>query len=479
VGETITFTAGGTTDSGGKEWVNCAETPIPPGGVEYHWTLTLPADYPQPLPPTSGTGSSVNVTALVAGTYTVSFSAQAIRTSCPPPDFNLGSASASTCIPGASVASQGQTCGLEVTLKEITFGDDYTMYEEAPPCDPSDPTKCWGDGPALTGPDWVSDNNPDHAVCYTRATAMRLTVKIEVMGSGGGSATLRVVGPDGVTGEGTFSVPCGTDERWVTITTGALPNVVKAYTPAGLAWSVKEPGGTTFYPIETTQHRIYVTLAAPTGSNPTNRRMNFVCYAAAQAADDGAATDGIHGALSGNPPMDGHNEPHLVDDWRLMAGFPYKGECDEQARFMILALRILGVLIGSDYLTYPSPAGDCDPSTPVEKTAANAGVTWDLDGDGTIGEEILILRFDFDGGTGSDINAFEGSVQFPTLGKYYAVWPNLSANSKCALLLKIRDEVGAVQCWAAMAVNEWMCITDPSTGALVTVPFPVCGAGCP
>jgi len=94
MGDTITFTAGGTTDSGGSEWINCIETAVPPGGVEYHWTLTLPAGYPPPLPPTSGTGSSVDATALVPGTYTVSFTAQPTRTKCPPSAISLGSASA-------------------------------------------------------------------------------------------------------------------------------------------------------------------------------------------------------------------------------------------------------------------------------------------------------------------------------------------------------------------------------------------------
>lgn len=36
VGATVTFTGGGVVDSGGSEWINCVDTVIPPGGVEYH-----------------------------------------------------------------------------------------------------------------------------------------------------------------------------------------------------------------------------------------------------------------------------------------------------------------------------------------------------------------------------------------------------------------------------------------------------------
>jgi len=217
------------------------------------------------------------------------------------------------------------------------------VYEEAAPCNTSAPDQCRGAGAALTAPDWTSENNPDHPICYTRSTGMRLTVRLEITGSDTGDATLRVVGPDGATGEGTFSVPCGTDERFVTITTSALPDVVKAYTPAGLSWQVKGPGETEFTAVQSTQHRIYVTLAAPTGSEATNRRLNFVCYAASQADADLVATDAIHTALGSDPPEDGHaGDGTLVDDWRLMAGWPYIGECHDQANLMKVALQLIG-----------------------------------------------------------------------------------------------------------------------------------------
>jgi len=116
------------------------------------------------------------------------------------------------------------------------------------------------------------------------------------------------------------------------------------------------------------------------------------------------------------------------------------------------------------------------------RTAAAAGITWVIDGDGTIGEEQLILRFDFDGGAGTDINAFEGTVEYATLGKYYAVWPSLRADSKCLMLMAIKNmppvPPGTIQCWAPVD-NPWECVRNPSTGLLKEEPFPVCAPGCP
>lgn len=186
---------------------------------------------------------------------------------------------------------------------------------------------------------------------------MRLTVRMDVTGSGGGTATLRVVGPDGVTGEGTFSVPCGTEERFVSFTTSPLPDVVKAYTPTGLSWFMQTPGVTAFSYVGSTSHRIYVTFDTPTGSEPTNRRLNFVCYEAARVGDATTAADRIHVALDANPPLDGQADPNAFppevrsDNWPLMVGQSsegtygtyYYGECHDQAHLMNLMIQLLGL----------------------------------------------------------------------------------------------------------------------------------------
>jgi hypothetical protein len=92
VGDTIMFTVTGVTDSGGQKRVNCtAEQDIWPVAPTYTWELTIPPDFPEPLPPLSGTGQVVSVVAEVPGTYTASFTATANR-ECPPPSRTVGPA---------------------------------------------------------------------------------------------------------------------------------------------------------------------------------------------------------------------------------------------------------------------------------------------------------------------------------------------------------------------------------------------------
>ena len=389
---------------------------------------------------------------------------------------------------------------MEVELKEITFEGDHTVYAGAPPCSAGYPPQCWGAGAPLTGLDWAATGNPDHPICYTRNTGMRMKIVLKIIKAKPGTATLRVVGPDGLMGEQDFSVPCEDDEVTVVVTTGALPNMVKAYSPIGLDWYVFGPGDTGFSYLRATNHDIYITLSTPTGSEPTGRRLNFVCGAAWNATTVPQAIDGvdpsgffggegIHTRLNADPPFDPLDfgvQPPWIDTWDLMSGQPKAGECDEQARFMNLVGLLVGVPIGVTYNTWPSLSTDCDPSDgPTIRTAAEAGITWDIDGDGTIGEEELILRFDFHGGTGTGINGFEGSIDYLlTTGKVYTVWPSLQATSKCRLLLEVRDHtledtgLAVAQCWARVEAM-WVCISDPLTGELVKVDFPDCSIGCP
>jgi hypothetical protein len=83
--DTITFTVSHVTDSGGQKRENCVLETIAPVAPTYEWELTLPADYPPPLPPLIGIGASVAVTAKAPGNYRVTFTAKANR-DCPPPD---------------------------------------------------------------------------------------------------------------------------------------------------------------------------------------------------------------------------------------------------------------------------------------------------------------------------------------------------------------------------------------------------------
>ena len=300
---------------------------------------------------------------------------------------------------------------------------------------------------------------------------MRLVVKMEVEGVGGGDATLRVVGPEGVAGEGTFGVPNGTEERWVTLVTGPLPDVVKAYTPASLSWSARPPDVEEFGSVGITSHRVYVTLGTPTGSESTNRRLNMLCNAAWEAGTPLEAIDGIdpqgvsggigiHARLDQDPPLDGRADaPNEIqaDDWRLMSGYPYYGLCDHQAHLMNLALQLVGAGPAFEYFTYAST--DTHVTSIETATAEALGVTQDLDGDGVAGEsdEVLELIFDFDPDPDrEEWNLFEGSIV--AAGRYYTVWESFSADSQFELFCRVVDGLGATQRWV------YRIIVDPVAG---------------
>jgi len=173
-------------------------------------------------------------------------------------------------------------------------------------------------------------------------------------------------------------------------------------------------------------HKVYVTYGTPAGSVVTEERMNWACGKATGAITAKDVADKIHVALNADPPIDGH-DPIQTDNWLLLSGSPYQGECDEQARFMVKALQLLGST-GSSYLTYASR--DSIVTSPESKVQARK--TW-------------WLKFDFDN-NGSVDNNFEGSVS--SAGHYYAVWPSLHAGSECLLLRQIGpDNYGATQRW--------------------------------
>jgi len=185
--------------------------------------------------------------------------------------------------------------------------------------------------------------------------------------------------------------------------------------------------------------------------------MSWLCSAAAQAdtvleAIGGGPAPlgvGIHKKLDEDPPMDG-NSGTIADDWRLMAGGPFSGECHNQANFMNLAVQLVGVPGGTVHTikasTDSNPLGDYE-----TRTAAELAITEDLDGDGLPGEsdEVLRLVFDFDPPTGN-WNNFEGTLD--VAGKFYAVWPSYVAPSACEMLQTLlrpgtQGGEGAKQYW--------------------------------
>ncbi|MGB2985429.1 MAG: hypothetical protein WBE26_06055 [Phycisphaerae bacterium] len=333
-----------------------------------------------------------------------------------------------------------QTRGL---VWEITFTGDQPMYESAEPYDGDNVG--WGVGPALTGVDWhnLSVYNPDHPICYTRGASVTMNVVIYILVGSEGTATLRVVGPDGMNGTADFPLTCGLQQRTVSITASNFPNVVEAYEPMRLYWYVKSARDTEYTRIVTTPHNTYVSYGTPIAGSPTKERMSFLCNAAIGQSAQVDVTDGIHVALDADPPNDPpeHDEPHLLtDDWpimcpdRLPSDEIYVGYCDHQARFMLRGMNLMGIA-GSTYDTFASS----DTTVHLPEKKVEDGKTW-------------WLKFDFDD-NGEIDNNFEGSViAFP---RYYTVWPSVTADSECLLLRQIGPDppgaYGATQRWVRTA----------------------------
>jgi len=398
----------------------------------------------------TGTGPSAAVVADQGGVYSCTFTTSANR-DCAPDPFVLDPSSADPCQPPGS-----GDCPVSVEVKEITFTSDHSMYEGAAPYDQQTPPQGWGAGGALSGVDWRSEDNPDHPVCYTRSTPLNMTVTFEVKASGGGTATLRVVGEDGMSGTRDFTVPCGTELQTLDITTSNIPSVVEAYEPMMLIWYVKPSGETEYTSIGTTQHSTYVTYGIPIGGSPTKERMNFLCNEASGQSTQIDVTDEIHAALNADPPNDppDHDPPLLLtDDWpimcpaRLPTGEIYVGYCDHQALFMLRGMRLMGIA-GSAYNTFASS----DTTVHIPESKVQDNKTW-------------WLKFDFDD-NGEVDNNYEGSVI--AVPRYYTVWPSLTADSECLLLWQVGpDGYGATQRWVQTLHGDF---GDPVIGE----PLPVC-----
>jgi len=270
---------------------------------------------------------------------------------------------------------------------------------------------------ALLPPDWQDVNSADNAICYTRGWPMTLQVHVQVRSPEAQTPTLRVLGPDGIQGTSPIAAPCGISQQTVTITTTPLPDYVWRYETMPLNWSFQLQGESTWNFIRTTNHDIFVSYDILYGSLPTPRRIQHECIFGLGSSDPAWITDQIHISLNTGesfPPFNPHSpgvSSPWVNDWRLMAGIPYAGECHDQAHLMNLMMQIIGLPAGMEYLTYAST--DSDPTNREFRTAADLGVTVDIDGDGSPGEtdEWLELIFNFPGPPTPNLNNFEGSIQ--------------------------------------------------------------------
>jgi hypothetical protein len=135
------------------------------------------------------------------------------------------------------------------------------------------------------------------------------------------------------------------------------------------------------------------------------------------------------------------------------------------------ALQLMGLPAGTVVPIFASTDGS--PLLPQERSAQDLGVTTDLDGDGTPGNELLGLIFDFDTGPGYNWNRFEATLRWQ--GTYYAVWPRLKAPSACQLLMAVGSPpTNAQQKWVFISGTDGKGVWQYADPGLEPVAYPTC-----
>lgn len=241
-------------------------------------------------------------------------------------------------------------------LISIQFMSGIGLYRDGSP-------EVWDNGKLFIQypdqPHWKKTDNPDFPHAFVGGSKIRIRVKMRVSGGTTGSATLKVEGPDGITGEAPVSVTCGDKPVYVTFwTTTALPVEIKSHDPLALNWSIRPPGETSDSFLLTTYHTVYVTLGQPIEILPTLRRISTVCGWAAGKTSRGDAAMRIweNLSVSGQPPQFSLESPttppwYARNPWLLLkGGVGNTGDCRHLADLMRHACWVIGVPASIGYI---------------------------------------------------------------------------------------------------------------------------------
>ncbi|UCC32018.1 MAG: hypothetical protein JSU86_07010, partial [Phycisphaerales bacterium] len=275
--DTITFTVSGVVDTGGEKRVDCVvNEEVPPVTPTYTWELTIPPDYPPPLPPLSGSGSTASVVAKAPGTYSCTLMAEANR-ECEPSEHTIGPET------GKAVRIRVDSITFSGTdMRAVSRDDGSGVY----------PTPHWKDNSSPLDDD--NDDVGDHniPVAYPRNTRMYLSATFVVEPADGLTGAVIVTGE--ATGAGLpyrFEDTVSVSGATVTISNVAadrlLVNEIHYYDPLTIHWSITPGAGDPLNcSIPDTTHRVYVTLAAPDPGSLYETVVHLGCRSAAGYASE-------------------------------------------------------------------------------------------------------------------------------------------------------------------------------------------------
>jgi hypothetical protein len=323
--------------------------------------------------------------------------------------------------------NEGKTVTINVVIPEpdqiyfvdYTIGEEHNIYN-------------------VTDPVWKRVNNPDDPASYTKSKRIRVRAKFWASENLTYVTNVHV----DVVSPGLYTFVHHASAAfwpWPSESTfhnsdGLLENTIGSLN-LNLEWSYRVPSGTNTWitmAADSGPHKIYRVYDAPTcvASNYTEDHLDWACTNASGASTIEEIADAINSALSGDPPRDpGDCDPsEQSDNWNLLDGCPYYGECDEQAEFMVRVLKLLGISGPYDDLVYAS-------------SNSGAGNCLDLE-PRTQGEVQQWLIMDFATGAGYNWNAFEGVCV--VAGHWYAVWPSKKASDDYDML---KNKLAPEQYW--------------------------------
>ncbi|MFH1740713.1 MAG: hypothetical protein ABIH23_17025, partial [bacterium] len=240
---------------------------------------------------------------------------------------------------GASFGMDVYVCRAE--LKSIKFTSDHGML--------TDNNSDWtDDDDEYEEPEWVRSSGRNNPISHNRnqTLAIQITAKVEPSG-----LSYYVFG-NGLNNYVDFTsggrTSTGSDETISISASGGLPGIITILSEA-IWWDAiltvpnlaldMLPGQASSGP-----HKIYLTAATPSGSDCTEKRLNWACTKASTKVSPEQIADAIYNAIGDpvDPPYDPVEKGSLGSGWPLLAGDTY-GECDDQAELMMLALKILGI----------------------------------------------------------------------------------------------------------------------------------------
>jgi outer membrane protein OmpA-like peptidoglycan-associated protein len=319
-----------------------------------------------------------------------------------------------------------------LSLKNIKFTSDHDMLK--------DNNTDWSNTGTVIEPEWITNPLRNKAISQTKNTSLVADITVNVAPPG---TSFDLIGTGINNNDTSFKktgiTSTGTDQV-ITITADAnLPDAVSKLFRY-IVWKIKT-GGKEQLAGFSGPHRIYVTYGTPSGG-VTEKRMAWSCEKANTKKTPEKIADKIQEGVRANTTFGGGG----TDGWNLLAGG--SGDCDNLARLMSFAVKILGVTpatVKCVRASTNSGAGNC----------LDLETTWGF----FSGTRYLIMYY-YNASPGYRWNAYEGTCN--TAGKYYAIEPFIKATDDYDMLKKIACTQHWVKSPVPPGAHGWHA-TNPSS----------------